>query len=75
VRPDRRAVARLHPGRPDLLDLRRADTPDGPCRVAELGLVELVIAADDSRHEATVAGHEEARLGRALRPDAEEGRE
>ena len=36
--------------------------------VAELGLVDLVVAADDGGHEPAVAGHEEGGLGRALGP-------
>ena len=75
LRPDRRAVARLHPGRPDLLDGRRPDAADRLGGVAQLGLVDLVVATDDRRHEPAVAGHEEGGLGRALSPDAEECRE
>ena len=69
---DRRAVAGLHPGRPDLLDRRRPDAADRAGRVAQLGLVDLVVAAHDRRHEAAVARHEERRLRGPAGVDAEE---
>ena len=72
---DRRAVAGLHPGRPDLLDRGRPDPADGLDGVAELGLVDLEVAAHDRGHQPAVAGHEEGGLGRPLRADAEEGRQ
>ena len=72
VRPDRRAVAGLHPGRLDLLDRRGPDAAGRLDRVAQLRLVDLVVAADDRGDEPAVAGHEERGLGRPLRADPEE---
>ena len=69
---DRRSVAGLHAGGLDLLDGRGPHATDGLDRVPELGLVDLVVAADDGRHQPAVAGHEERGLGRALRADAQE---
>ena len=75
LRPDRRAVAGLHPGRLDLLDRGGPDPADGLDGVAQLGLVDLVVAAHDGGHQAPVAGHEEGGLGGPLGPDPEERRE
>ena len=73
VGADRRAVARLHPRRLDLLDRGRAYPADGIRRVAELGLVDLEVAAHYGRHETAVAGHEEGGLGGPRSVDAEVG--
>ena len=68
VRADRRAVAGLHPGRLDLLDLWPGRMPPTALTaLTELRLVDLVVAADDGGDEPAVAGHEEGGLGRPLR--------
>ena len=74
ARTDRRAVAGLHPRRPDLLDLGGPDAADRLDRVAQLGLIDIMVAAHDRRDEPAVAGDEKGGLGRPVRTDAQERR-
>ena len=50
----------------------RPETADGLDRVAELRLLDVVVAPDDGHHEPAVAGHEEGGLGRPARRDVED---
>ena len=75
VGTDRRAVAGLHAGGPDLVGLCGAQAAGGLDRVDQLRLVDLVVAAHDGREQAPVAGDEEGRLGGARGRDVEQRRQ